>query len=108
MELTEAQWLLLRGLVARAAQDEAERLSRMTGRPVGSHSVEKLEEARALAHDLAELEAVVEKEAGRDASLTSSALVEELRREATFPRGRGLAHLLLRAADELELGGQRS
>jgi len=39
---------------------------------------------------------------------TRHAIVQELREEASFPRGRGLAHLLLRAADALETSGREA
>ena len=68
MELTSAQWALLLGLVARAASEEAARVTRMEARPPGSHTPDKLQAARLLRDDLAGLEEAV-KEAGRDASL---------------------------------------
>lgn len=72
MELTPAQWALLLGLVARAALEEEQRVARMEARPAGSHTPGTVETARLLRDDLAGLEQAVKKEAGRDASLSSS------------------------------------
>jgi len=71
MELTSAQWALLLGLVARAASEEAARVTRMEARPPGSHTPDKLQAARLLRDDLAGLEEAV-KEAAQVAASASS------------------------------------
>ena len=56
MNLTDEQLVLLRGLVARAAEDEQARVARMKARPRGSHTPKSIMWAERLAQDLAELE----------------------------------------------------
>jgi len=63
LSLAQPQWLLLRGLVARAAQEEADRVARMKARPAGSHTDEKIAEAEALALEMSALEEAVERAA---------------------------------------------
>lgn len=59
LSITEEQYHLLRGLTARAAADEAARVTRMEGRPQGFHSTASIDGARLLAGELAQLERAV-------------------------------------------------
>jgi len=57
--LTESQYDLLRGIVARAAEDEHQRVRRMKARPEGAHTPEKMAEAEKLSQDMAEIESAL-------------------------------------------------
>jgi hypothetical protein len=60
LELTDEQFLLLRGLAARATAEEEKRRDRMHARPRGAHTPARLAEVAENARDFAEIERQVE------------------------------------------------